>query len=90
MQVDVQLDHLKLKGAKRAHFFLTKDSQQRVNLTVPNTNELTCEELKAFVIVSKLLFHQWGICVKPKIKQQSGLFILEWLHNANQVLGLSG
>lgn len=58
MQVNVQLDRLKLKGAKRAQFVLSKDSQQTVNLAVPNTNKLTCGELDAFVIVSKLLFHK--------------------------------
>lgn len=52
MQVDVQLDRLKLKGTKRAHFVQSKDSKQTVNVTVPNTNQLTCQDLEAFVIVS--------------------------------------
>ncbi|KAG5269501.1 hypothetical protein AALO_G00202750 [Alosa alosa] len=50
VQVDLQLDRLKHSGGKRAMFVLNKASQRIVNITVPNTNQPTCQELDAFVI----------------------------------------
>ncbi|XP_062408702.1 integrin alpha-V-like [Sardina pilchardus] len=50
VQVDVHLDRHKLSGAKRTMFVSNKASQLTVNITVPNTNQLTCQTKDAFVI----------------------------------------